>query len=129
MFAEQGAVGLGGVLRTSIRMVDASGWRVAAFDRRCQRGKSEPGIDPPADRVACDAARPRIHDRGQIDEAAEDRDIGQIGDPELVRAIDLAVPGAVWKDGLVVIAVGGGNEAASAGGCKACSRIRRLTFL
>ena len=60
MFAEQGAVGLGGVLRTSIRMVDASGWRVAAFDRRCQRGKSEPGIDPPADRVACDAARPRM---------------------------------------------------------------------
>ena len=114
MFAEQGTVGLGGVLRTSIRMVDASGWRVAAFDRRRQRRKSEPCVDPSADRVAHDAARPCIHDRSQVDEAAEDRDIGQIGDPELVRAIGLAFPGAVREDGLVVIAVGGGDEAASA---------------
>ena len=58
------------------------------LDRRRQRRKRQPGIDPSAERVACDAARPRIHDRGQVDEAAEDRDIGQIGDPELVRAID-----------------------------------------
>ena len=32
----------------------------------------------------------------------------QAGDPELVRAIDLAVPGTVREDWLVVIAVGRG---------------------
>ena len=72
--------------------MDASGWRAAALDRRHERCKGEPGIDPPAERVAHDASRPRIHDRSQIDEAAEDGDVGQIGDPELVRAIDLAPP-------------------------------------
>ena len=101
VLAEQGSVSLGGVLLT-VRVVDASGWRVAALDRRCQRGKSEPRVDPPAERVAYDAARPRIHDRGQVEEAAEDADVGQVGDPELVRATDLALPGAVREDGLVV---------------------------
>ena len=66
--------------------MDASGWRVAALDRRRERRERQPGIDPPAERVADDAPRPYIHDGGQVDEAAEDGDVGQIGDPELVRA-------------------------------------------
>ena len=37
--------------------------------------------------------------------------VGQVGDPELVWAIDLAVPGTVREDGLVVIAVRRGDEA------------------
>ena len=59
-------------------------------------------------------ARPRIHDRCQANEAAEEHDLGQSGDPELVRAINLTVPGAVRKDRLVVIAVGRCNEASTA---------------
>ena len=55
--------------------MDAAGQRVAILDRRRERGKGQLGIDPPAQRVAHDAPRPRIHDGGQIDEAAEDRDI------------------------------------------------------
>ena len=58
------------------RIVAEIDWRVAAFDRRRQRRKGQPGIDPPAERVGQDAARPRIHDRRQVDEAAEDRDVG-----------------------------------------------------
>ena len=111
MFVEQCAVGLGGVLRAPVGVVDASGCRVTELDRRRERRKGQPGIDPPAERVADDAPRPCIHDRSQIDEAAEDRDVGQVGDPELVRAINLALSGEVREDGLVVIAVGGGDEA------------------
>ena len=87
VFAEQGPVDLGGVLRVSVRVVDASGWRVTKFDCRRERRERQPRIDPSAERVADDAPRPCIHDRSQIDEAAEDRHVGQIGDPELVRAI------------------------------------------
>ena len=50
----------------------------------------------------------------QVDEAAADRDVCQIGDPETIRAIDLAVPGAIREDRLVMTAVGRGDEAASA---------------
>ena len=94
--------------------MDAAGWRMAALDCRRERRKGQPGIDPPAERVAHDAARPRVHDRREVDEAAEDGDVGQIGNPELVRAIDLALPGAIGEDRFVMIAVGGGDEAAPA---------------
>ena len=112
MIAEQGPIGLSGVLRAPVGVVDAADRRVAVLDRRRECRKGEPGIDPSAERVTHDASRPRIHDRGQVDEAAEDGDVGQIGDPELVRAIDIAFPGAVREDGLVVIAVRRDDEAA-----------------
>ena len=52
--------------------------------------------------------------RARVDEAAEDGDVGQIGNPELVRAIDLAVPGAIREDRLIMVAVRDGDEAAPA---------------
>ena len=83
----------------TVGVVDAAGRRVAMLDRRRQRGKGQPRIDPSAERVADDAPRPCIHDRSQIDEAAEHGDVGQVGDPELVQAIDLALPGPIREDG------------------------------
>ena len=91
--------------------MNASGWWAAALDLRRQRRKGQQRIDPPVERVTDDAAQPRVHDRGQIDEAAENGDVGEIGDPELFRAFDIAVSGVVREDGLAVIAVGCGDEA------------------
>jgi hypothetical protein len=55
----------------------AAAWRalIAAFNRS-------------ADCITDHPARPGIEDRCQIDEANCDRDVGQIGDPELVRTIN-----------------------------------------
>ena len=56
-------------------MVDASGWRVAAFDRRCQRSKRQPGVDPSAERVAY-----RVHG-GRPEPAAQPCEAGCGFDP------------------------------------------------
>ena len=62
-------------------------------------------------RVAPDPARPRVENNRNIDEANSDRDVGDVGDPELVRSVDRDVLGPVREDWLVMIAVGGGDEA------------------
>ena len=52
-----------------------------------------------------------------------------IGDPELVRDIDLKLSGAFQEEGFVVVAVGGGDKAALAREMRGLSRIRRLIFM
>ena len=45
-----------------------------------------------------------------MDEAGHDRDVGDVGDPELVRRVDDHALGPVREDRAIVIAVGGGDE-------------------
>ena len=44
-------------------------------------------------------------DRGEIDEPGRDRDVGDVGDLELVQACRYNVPGEVREDRPIVIAV------------------------
>jgi len=76
---ELGPVVLGGVLAAAIRMMDAAGRWLARGNRRLEGGQRQPGIDAPADAVADDAAGPGIEDGSEVDEAAIDRDVGDIG--------------------------------------------------
>ncbi len=64
-------------------MVDAS-WRwLAPGDRGLQSRQRQTRIDTPADGIAHNAARPGIEYGRQVDEASRDRDVGDIGDPQL----------------------------------------------
>ena len=48
LVAQQCPVGLGSELRAPVRVMDASGWRMAILDRRRDRRKVSSGIHPPA---------------------------------------------------------------------------------
>jgi hypothetical protein len=52
--------------------------RITRPDGSFERGEREPGVDRAADRIADHATRPGVEDRRQIDEAARDRDIGDV---------------------------------------------------
>ena len=93
-------------------MMDATGWRLGAVDARAERGHGEARTHLPAQRVADHAPGPRIEDHREIDEAAQDPDVGDVGDPQLIGAIGVDVLGAVGEDRPVVAAVGGPHEAA-----------------
>src|SRR4029077_13210797 len=56
MFGQQVAIELGGVLRTTIRVVDAALWRLSYSDGRLQCRNSNAGIDRATNRVADYAA-------------------------------------------------------------------------
>jgi len=60
------------------------------------------------------SAGPGVHDHGQIGEARLDGDTGDVRNPELVGCMDLEVHGDVREYRAVVVAVGGGDEAAPA---------------
>jgi len=56
MFGQQVAIELGGVLRTTIRVVDAALWRLSYSDGRLQCATATAGIDRATNRVADYAA-------------------------------------------------------------------------
>ena len=99
MGGKQLAIHLRRILRPAIGMMDAAfGW-LAVSDRSLQRGDRDAGVHRAADRIADHLARPGIQDGGQIDEAARDGDVGQVRDPELVRALGNKILGQVGKIG------------------------------
>ena len=63
--------------------------------------------------------RPGVEDGGQIDEAAVDGDVGEVGDPQLVGPGGNDVPGPIGEDGAAMTGVGGHDEAAFALGQEA----------
>ena len=85
--------------------------RLPAGDGRSEGRERQASVDAPADGVADHAPRPGIENGCQIDEADRDRDVGDVGDPELVGARRHHVLGQVREDRPVVIAVGGGHKA------------------
>ena len=91
-------------------MMDAALWRLPAGDRSPERRQREAGVDAAADGVADHAPRPSIENGRQIDEAGRDGDVGDVGDPQLVRAGRHYVLGQVREDRPIVIAVGGGHK-------------------
>jgi len=87
------------ILRTAIRVVNAPLRRIAFADRRLKRRDRQTRINRAADRIAHHAARPRIEDHGQVHEARLDRNVGYVGDPELIGTIDLLVGARSGKIG------------------------------
>ena len=55
-------------------------------------------------------ARPSIEDRGHVDEADGDRDVGDVGHPDLVRTVDHPVTDEVREDRAIVVAICRGYE-------------------
>ena len=80
-------------------MVDAARRGPPRSNGRFERRYGETRIDRSADRIAHDPARPGIEDDRDIDEADSDRDVGDVGDPELVRPVSRDVLGKVGKIG------------------------------
>jgi hypothetical protein len=80
-------IGLGSVLHAAIRVVDAAARWLSNLDRASQRGERKPRIDLPTDRIANHPARPGVQNHCQVDEAGADRDVRDIGDPQLIGAV------------------------------------------
>ena len=93
-------------------MVNASGWWTSAFEGGAQGPKGEAHVDGAADRIADNAPGPGVEDDSHIGEAAPDRDVGDVDEPELMRSVGLEVACAVRKDRAVVPAVGRDDVAA-----------------
>src|SRR5579864_8248491 len=76
------------LLRAAIRMADVAQRGLSALDSGLQGCDRQPRVYRTADRVADDAARSSVEYHGDIDEADGDRDIGDVGDPQPVEAVD-----------------------------------------
>ena len=98
-------IGLRGILRAAIRVMKAAGRRFAVLDCGVQSRERQPDIDGSADGVADDAARPGVENHRDVNEARRDCDVGDVGDPELIGAVDDLVLGQIAEDRMVVVAV------------------------
>src|SRR3981189_3849863 len=76
-----------------------------------ERSNSEAGIDRVADGVTYDSTGPSIEDHSQVHEASRDCDIGDVGHPELVGALQGHVLSEIGEDRIIVIAIRRRDEA------------------
>jgi hypothetical protein len=83
----------------------AAGRRFAVLDCSVQGGERQPDVDGSADGVADDAARPGVENHGDINEARRDSDVGDVGNPELIGAVDDFVLRQISEDRMVMVAV------------------------
>src|ERR1700722_20263127 len=104
--AKQGfPIGLGGIRRTAIRVVDTAGRRFAALDRSVESGQGQADVDRAADRIADCPARPGVENDRDVSEAFDDGDIRYVRDRQVYSPIGI--------DRLVMVAVGRGDIAAT----------------
>ena len=88
----------------AVRVMKAAGRRPAVLDCGVQSGERQPDIDGSADGVADNATRPGVENHGDINEAHGDSDVSDVGDPELIGAVDDPVLGQIAEDRMVVVA-------------------------
>ena len=95
--------------------------RTLPLDRHQQCRRGQLGAQMIAHRPADHLARCQIEHRGQVEPAFTGRDVGDVGQPDLVRRTRLEVlPQQVGGDGQAMAAVGGdGTETAGSGAAKA----------
>src|SRR5262249_54914497 len=86
-------------------MMHATPWRIAGADGGLECSNSEPCIDRAADGVTYDPTGPSIENRSQVHKAGRDCDIGDVGYPQLVRAIQFHVLREIGEDRIIVIAI------------------------
>jgi hypothetical protein len=110
-------------------MMQAVLGRLSVRDRGLECGQRQARVDPPADGVANGPPRPRVHDQGDVDEAGDDGDVGQVGEAHLGRAIDGELASPIGKDRQVVVAVGRGDEPSTSQRVEAVLAHRPLQLL
>lgn len=74
------------ILRPTVGMVDETGRWPSACYRGLERDGGRSCIVRPSDSKSNDPARSGVEDDRDIGEAARDRDVGQVRDPELIRS-------------------------------------------
>jgi hypothetical protein len=123
------AVDLGCVLGPAIGVVDTARRRLSLLDRDGQGGDRQSRVDGAADGMTHDPPGPGIQNDSDINEATDDGDVGDIGDPKLVGAVKRHGFGKVgkigWSWSLSVVVV----KRRRILGWRSCSRMRRRTFL
>src|SRR6266542_6377288 len=105
VFMKLSALAFGGILRPTVGMMHATHWRIAGADGGLECSNSEPCIDRAADGVTYDPTGPSIEDCSQVHKAGRDCDIGDVGYPQLVRAIQFHVLREIGEDRIIVIAI------------------------
>ena len=78
---------------------------IAGADSSLERSNNEPCIDRAADGITYDPAGPSIEDRSQVHKADRDCDIGDVGHPQLVGAIQARILREIGEDRIIVIAI------------------------
>src|SRR5665213_3212022 len=75
------------------------------FDGCFESGDCQSSVNRATHREADDTARPGIEDHCHVDEAIEDRHVGDVSHPKLIRPVGCHLRGEICKDRAVVIAV------------------------
>jgi len=110
------AVLQGGVLHAAVGVVDELGGGAAMPEGLLQGGRAKGGVEVVGAGPADDAAAVQIEERGDVEEALLGRNVGDVGDPDLVDTGDQRlVPEQIGGDGSAVAAVGGAGLAAAPG--------------
>src|SRR5476651_288858 len=86
-------------------MMYATPWWIAGANGGLERSNNEPRIDRAADGITYDPAGPGIENRSQVHKAGGDCDIGDVGHPELVGAIQRHALREIGEDRMIVIAI------------------------
>ena len=98
-------------LAAAITVVDACSWqRLAIPHGGVQGSQRKLGVDLLRDRVADHLAAAGVKDHGQVAEAGQEAEIGDVGDPYDVRLDRNDVPVPVGEDRQIVVTVGGAHE-------------------
>src|SRR5262245_64822120 len=86
-------------------MMRTTPWWIAGADSGLECSNSEPCIDRAADGVTHDPTGPSIEDRSQVHKAGRDCNIGDVGYPQLVRAIPFYVLREIGEECVIVISL------------------------
>lgn len=92
--------------------MNAAKRRLSSGNCRLQGSDCQTRVDGPANGVAGDETRPGIKNDGDIDEARRQRHIGDVANPELVRAVQENISGQIRTDRPAVTTVRRCYEAA-----------------
>ncbi len=128
-FLQGPAIGFTCILRSPVRVKDAASRRLSVLHCRSQCGQSQRRVDVARDRVAHHLAATSIQNRGQVAKPRSDADVGEVGDPDLVRPRRDDVAIKVREDRRIVLAVGGSNESPAKLDAQALGLITRATRL
>src|SRR5262249_3631782 len=109
--------------------MDTAPGRLPGSDSGLQRCNCQTCVGRAADRISNHPARPGVENGSQINEAGADGDVGDVSHPELVRAVDDPTSREIWKDSMIVIAVGRSHEPPRALRLQVVIAMRRRTFL
>ena len=105
-----------GVLHALVGVMDHARWRLTIRDGPPERAQRDLGVQAGAERPADNPARVGVQDDGQIDELPAQPDVGEVGYPQLVHAVQFHRGAHVGKHAQSVFGRRGHHELSLAGG-------------